>query len=74
MYAWRENAAYSCRLSILRPDLQNILRFIIRLSEFIVRSTYDGDLKHAKISLMNIVSKFTNTVSDDLTILRVNRI
>ena len=35
--------------------------------KFIVRSTYDGD-----ISLRNIVSLFTNTISDDITILHVN--
>ena len=34
---------------------------------------FDMELKRAKISLRNIVSLFTNTVSDDLTILRVNR-
>jgi len=35
-----------------QPKLQNIVRFIIRLSsKFIVRSTYDSDLKCAKISL-----------------------
>jgi len=39
--------------------------------KFIVRSTYDSDL-HATSSLGNIVSSFTNTVSDDLTILQVN--
>jgi len=41
------------------PDLQNILRFI-NLSydyrKFIVRSTYDSDLKRAEISLRNTVS------------------
>jgi len=37
------------------PDLQNILRFIIRLTELIVRSTYDGDLQCAEISLRNIL-------------------
>ena len=36
-------------------DLQNILRFIVRLSELIVKSTYDGDLQRAEISLRNIV-------------------
>jgi len=40
--------------------------------KIIVRSTYDSDLKRAKISLRNIVSYFTNTFSDDLIILRVN--
>ena len=43
------------------PDLQNISRFIIRLYKFIVRSTYDSDLKRAEISL-----------SDDIMILHVN--
>ena len=37
----------------LEPDLQNILRFIVRLSKFIVRSTYDNDLQRASISLRN---------------------
>ena len=42
--------------------------------KFIVRSTYDSDLKRAEISLRNIVSKFANTrpISDDITILHVN--
>ena len=40
--------------------------------KFIVRSTYDSVLKHAEISLRNIVSSFTNTISDDITILHVN--
>ena len=40
--------------------------------KFIVRSTYDSDLKRAEISLRNIVSWFTNTISDDITILHVN--
>ena len=39
---------------------------------FIVRLTYDSDLKRAEISLRNIVSQFTNTISDDITILHVN--
>jgi len=38
----------------------------------IVRSTYDSDLKRAEISLRNIVSQFTNIISDDITILHVN--
>ena len=38
---------------------------------FIVRSTYDSDLQRAKSSLANIVSQFTNTVSDDITILQL---
>ena len=38
--------------------------------KFIVRSTYDSDLKRAEISLRNIVR--TNTISDDITILHVN--
>jgi len=37
--------------------------------KFIVRSTYDSDLKRAEISLRNIVSQFTNTISDDITML-----
>ena len=41
--------------------------------KFIVRSTCDSDLQRAKISLRNIVSLIANTVSDDPTILRVNR-
>ena len=39
--------------------------------EFVVRSTYDSDLQRAKISFGNIV--ISNTASDHLTILRVNR-
>jgi len=38
----------------------------------IVRSTYYSDLKRAEIPLRNIVSYFTNTISDDITILHVN--
>jgi len=38
-----------CQIPLLGLDLQNILRFIIR-------STYDSDLKRAKISLKNIVN------------------
>jgi len=38
---------------------------------FIVRSTYDSDLQRPKSSLANIVSQFTNTVSDDITILQL---
>ena len=41
---------------------------------FIVRSTYDSDLKRAEISLRDIVSYFTNTISDDITIFHVNLI
>ena len=44
---------------------------IIMLS-FRVRSTYDSDLQRAEISVRNIVSQFTSTISDDLTILQVN--
>jgi len=40
--------------------------------EFIVRSTYDSDLKRAEISVRNIVSYFANTVSDDITTLHLN--
>jgi len=36
--------------------------------------TYDRDSQRAKISRGNIVSQFTNTISDDLTILQVNSI
>jgi len=35
-------------------------------------STYDSDVQRANISLRNIVSEFTNTISDDLTTLQVN--
>jgi len=55
------------------PDLQNILGFIINYLKFVVRWTYDSDLRRGKISFWNIVSKFMNTLSDNLTILRVNR-
>ena len=54
----------------LGPDLLNISIYDYR--KFIVRSTYDSDLKFAEIYLRNIVSWFTNTVSDDVTILHVN--
>jgi len=40
--------------------------------KFIVTSTYDSGLKRAEISLRNIVSQFTNTISNDITILHVN--
>jgi len=40
--------------------------------KFIVRSTYDSDLKRVEISLGNIISYFTNTISDDIAILHVN--
>jgi len=49
---------YSCcwvHRRALGPDLQNTLRFFIRLSEVCRRSTYDSDLKRAKISLGYIV-------------------
>ena len=41
--------------------------------KFIVRSTYDSDLQLAQLFRRNIASYFTNTVSDDVTILQVNR-
>ena len=41
--------------------------------KFIVISTYDSDFQRAKISFRNIVNQFTNTVSDHLTIVQVNR-
>ena len=41
--------------------------------KFIVRSSYDSDLRRAKVSLRNVLSQYTNTISDDLTILQVNR-
>lgn len=38
----------------LRPDLQTILQFVIRLSsKFIVRSNYHSDLRRAKICLVS---------------------
>jgi len=52
------------------PDLLNISIYDYR--KFIIRSTYDSDLKLAEIYLRNIVSWFANTVSDDVTILHVN--
>ena len=54
----------------LGPDLLNISIYDYR--KFIIRSTYDSDLKLAEIYLRNIVSWFTNSVSDDVTILHVN--
>ena len=50
----------------------NILQFIIRI-KFVVRSTYDCDLRCAKISFTNVVSQFMNTISDNFSILQVNR-
>ena len=41
--------------------------------KFIVKSTYDSDLRCAMISLRNIVRQLTNTISNDLRILQVNR-
>ena len=41
--------------------------------KFIVRSTYDGDLKMQKFLSGISSAKFANTVSDDLTTLQVNR-
>ena len=38
----------------------------------VVRSTYDSDLRCAKISLKNIISQFMNAVANDLMILQVN--
>jgi len=38
------------------PDLQTILRFIVRFSELIVRSTYASDFQRDKTYLRNIVS------------------
>ena len=35
-------------------------------------STYYSELRCAKISLRNIISQFTNTISDNPTILQVN--
>ena len=64
----------SCFSKIQGPDLQNILRqsydYLTIMPK--LRSTYDSDLKSAKISFRNIVSYFGNTVSDDLTTLQVN--
>jgi len=40
----------------------------------VVRSTYDSDLQRAQVSPRNIVSYLTNTISDDLVTLQVNRI
>ena len=48
-------------------------KYLTIYRKFIVRSTYDSDLKSAKISFTNIISYFANTVSDDLTTLQVNR-
>jgi len=41
--------------------------------KFIVGSTYNSELQHAKLFPRNIASYFTNTASDDHTILQVNR-
>ena len=53
------------------PNLQNSLRFIIRLSEVYRKVDLRYDLR-GNISHGNIVSQFTNAISDDLTILQVN--
>jgi len=45
------------RVADLGPNLLNVLRCII------VRSTYDSNLRRAKISLRNIVSQFSVTVA-----------
>jgi len=37
------------------PDLQNILRLSQDYLKFIVRSTYDGDLQRAKVSLSQAI-------------------
>jgi len=39
---------------VMGCNLQNILRFIIRLSKFVVRSTYDSDIQCAKTSKLGI--------------------
>ena len=46
---------------------------ILRFIKLIVRSTYASDLRRAKISVKNIVRKFSNNITDDLTILLVDR-
>jgi len=50
-------------------NLQNILRFIIRLSQGQLTTV---TLRSAKITLRNIVSQYVSTISDDLTIMQVN--
>ena len=42
-------------------------------TKFIVGSTRDSDVQRAKLFRGNIASYFTNTISDDHTILQVNR-
>jgi len=64
-----------CRLVLfsavvfLAPGAQ-FTKYLTIYYKFIVRSTYDSDLRCDKISFRNVVSQFT--ISDDLTILRVN--
>jgi len=41
-------------------------------SRYLMFITYDSDLQCTKISIRNVVSQFTNMISDDLTILKVN--
>jgi len=43
------------QVKVRGPDLENIFRFVVSLSGLIVRSTYDGDLQRAELSLRNIV-------------------
>ena len=47
-------------------------KYLTIYRKIVVRSTYDSDLRRAKTSFRNIVSYFTNTILDDLTILQVN--
>jgi len=60
-----------CLICTPGARLQNILTICL---DFIVGSTYDIDLQCAKLFPWNIAHYFTNAISDDLTILQVNRI
>ena len=53
-------------------QFRKILWFFIGLSKFIVRSTHGSELRRAKISLRNVISWCTNTISQDLAVLQVN--
>jgi len=59
---------FACSLAVryARNRVGTVIGIVLSLS-------YDSVLQRAKISLRNIVSQFTNIVSDDLTISQANR-
>jgi len=77
-FSGKQNASWYVASGLFRRKTSSRARFTKYLAtyhyvEFIARSAYDGDWRRAKISLRNIVSKFSYTISDDLTILPVSR-